>query len=90
MRVTTKGQVTIPKHIRDHLGIVPGSEVEFVEEKTGAMLRKQVTGSDISSADFEAWAASVAGTVTDADLMGMDGKEYVDWLRGPYEDLDLD
>jgi len=30
MRVTTKGQVTIPKPIRDHLGIGPGSEVEFV------------------------------------------------------------
>ncbi|MCP3054293.1 AbrB/MazE/SpoVT family DNA-binding domain-containing protein, partial [Aurantimonas marianensis] len=26
MRVTEKGQVTIPKAIRDHLGIVPGSE----------------------------------------------------------------
>ncbi|TIO20369.1 MAG: AbrB/MazE/SpoVT family DNA-binding domain-containing protein, partial [Mesorhizobium sp.] len=25
MRVTTKGQVTIPKQIRDHLGIGPGS-----------------------------------------------------------------
>ena len=30
MRVTTKGQVTIPKEIRTHLGIGPGSEVDFV------------------------------------------------------------
>ena len=30
MRLTIKGQVTIPKQIRDHLGIGPGSEVEFV------------------------------------------------------------
>ena len=29
MRVTDKGQVTIPKHIRDAAGIGPGSEVEF-------------------------------------------------------------
>jgi antitoxin PrlF len=27
--VTRKGQVTIPKSVREHLGIVPGSKVEF-------------------------------------------------------------
>lgn len=29
MKVTTKGQVTIPQHIRRFLGIVPHSEVDF-------------------------------------------------------------
>ena len=29
MRVTSKGQVTIPKDIRDSAGFKPGSEVEF-------------------------------------------------------------
>ncbi len=29
MRVTAKGQVTIPIKIRQQLGIYPGSEVEF-------------------------------------------------------------
>lgn len=32
MRVTTKGQVTIPQPVREKLGIVPSSEVDFVEE----------------------------------------------------------
>lgn len=32
MKVTTKGQVTIPQHIRQKLGILPNCEVEFVEE----------------------------------------------------------
>ena len=33
MRVTTTGQVTIPQHIREKLGILPATEIEFVEEK---------------------------------------------------------
>lgn len=33
MRVTTKGQVTIPLQVREKLGIVAYSEVAFVEEK---------------------------------------------------------
>ena len=32
MRLTTKGQVTIPQHIRQKLGIGPSSEVDFVED----------------------------------------------------------
>ncbi|HJP33593.1 MAG TPA: AbrB/MazE/SpoVT family DNA-binding domain-containing protein [Candidatus Latescibacteria bacterium] len=32
MRMTTKGQVTIPQHIRQKLGIGPSSEVDFIEE----------------------------------------------------------
>lgn len=29
MKVTTKGQVTIPARIRDYLGIAPHSDVDF-------------------------------------------------------------
>lgn len=36
MRVTSKGQVTIPKAVRDKLGIAPGTDVGFSEE--GALL----------------------------------------------------
>lgn len=32
MRVTTKGQVTIPRNVREFLGIVPGTDVEFQED----------------------------------------------------------
>ncbi len=33
MRVTTKGQVTIPRDVREALGIAPESEIDFVEDK---------------------------------------------------------
>ena len=41
MRVTTKGQVTIPQHIREKLGITPATEVDFVEEKGRVFLVKR-------------------------------------------------
>ena len=40
MRVTSKGQVTIPKNIREKLGIMAHSEVEFVEENGRVYLVK--------------------------------------------------
>lgn len=40
MRVTEKGQVTIPKKIRDALGIEPGSEVDFELADGSAIVRK--------------------------------------------------
>lgn len=42
MRITEKGQVTIPQHIREKYGLLPQSEVQFVEEK-GAVYLKKVT-----------------------------------------------
>jgi AbrB family looped-hinge helix DNA binding protein len=32
MRITSKGQVTIPRHMREKLGLLPGTEVELVVE----------------------------------------------------------
>ena len=36
--VTAKGQVTIPKPVRDLLGIVPGSRVEFHRAADGSVV----------------------------------------------------
>jgi AbrB family looped-hinge helix DNA binding protein len=41
MRVTTKGQVTIPQEIREKLGITPAVEVDFIEEKDRVYLVKR-------------------------------------------------
>jgi AbrB family looped-hinge helix DNA binding protein len=40
MRVTEKGQVTIPKDLRDELGIGPGSEVDFERSGETIVIRK--------------------------------------------------
>jgi len=39
MRITSKGQVTIPQDIRDALGLLPHTEVEFSIERGQAVLR---------------------------------------------------
>jgi AbrB family looped-hinge helix DNA binding protein len=41
MRVTTKGQVTIPQEIRDKLGITPAVEIDFIEVKNRIYLVKR-------------------------------------------------
>jgi len=88
MRVTSKGQVTIPKHIRDRLGIEPGSEVEFVETDAGAALVRVDSGRtrDELAETLRRRIDGMAGTL---DLGGMTTDEYMEWLRGPREDLDL-
>jgi AbrB family looped-hinge helix DNA binding protein len=40
MRITSKGQVTIPLEIREKLGLLPNTEVEFTLDKDGVRLTK--------------------------------------------------
>ena len=40
MKITTKGQVTIPADVRERLGLLPNTEVEFVVEDGRVFLRK--------------------------------------------------
>jgi len=41
MKITTKGQVTIPQDVRAEFGLLPNTEVEFVRDgRGGVRLRK--------------------------------------------------
>ncbi len=44
--ITVKGQVTIPKHIRNALKLMPGSRVEFAVENEKVVLYKAGARSD--------------------------------------------
>ena len=57
MRVTIKGQVTIPKDVREKLGIQPLSEVEFVEEQGRYLTLREITEDEVRRAD-ELWVTS--------------------------------
>jgi AbrB family looped-hinge helix DNA binding protein len=39
-RITSKGQITIPKELRDQLGFLPGTEVQFSEDGREIRIRK--------------------------------------------------
>jgi antitoxin PrlF len=41
MKITSKGQVTIPREIREQAGLLPGTEVEFVVRGNNVLLRKE-------------------------------------------------
>ena len=75
--ITSKGQVTIPKRVRDALGLSPGAEVEVQYRSDGALVtlaKKKRAKSEIRKS-FE----SIRGTI---DLGGMTTDEYIKWLRG--------
>jgi len=53
-QVTSKGQVTIPKPIREKLGLRPGDTVEFIEEKGVVRVVKKRDPAAIKAA-IEKW-----------------------------------
>jgi AbrB family looped-hinge helix DNA binding protein len=44
MRITSKGQVTIPKEMRDEFGLLPGTDVEFVRVGGGVQVQRAQGG----------------------------------------------
>ena len=68
MRVTEKGQVTIPQSIRNALGIVPGSEVLFELQGDHAVVKRTVRP-EVVAERLERYAGSAdAGMSTDEIL----------------------
>lgn len=63
--VTTKGQVTIPKPVRDRLGIVPGSSVEFELTADGRVQLVKVDGDPPGGRFGALRGAAGAGLSTD-------------------------
>ena len=80
-RVTVKGQVTIPKRVREYLGIKPGSGVEFEVGPHGDVsLRK--AGKPSNRARPRGRFAALRG----ARKSGMTTDELMNLLRGYDED----
>jgi antitoxin PrlF len=68
--VTSKGQVTIPKPVRDHLGIVPGSQVEFRRAADGRIVIEKADGTRQPSRFAKVRGSAGPGMTTD-ELMAL-------------------
>jgi AbrB family looped-hinge helix DNA binding protein len=68
--VTTKGQVTIPKPVRDRLGIKPGNAVDFELAADGRIVLVKVDGAAPISRFEAARGRAGPGLGTDA-IMAM-------------------
>jgi AbrB family looped-hinge helix DNA binding protein len=68
--VTSKGQVTIPQALRERLGIVPGSKVEFDLAEDGRVVMTKVDATKVRSA-LEKWRGKLGRGPTTDELMAM-------------------
>lgn len=85
MQVTEKGQVTIPKRLRDATGILPGSQVSFMQEGGKIIIQKIGTGTNDRRQALRAAAARVH-TSLDESFRQMDTEAIMTFLRPEDED----
>lgn len=74
MRITSKGQVTIPQDIRERYGLLPHTEVEFAVDDGVVVLRKAEGG----NRRVREWARQNRGSLR----AGMSTDELMRLTRG--------
>jgi antitoxin PrlF len=68
MRVTQKGQVTIPLPVRRALGIQPGSDVEFELDEHGARL---LVDSDRAAEEISRMRGAGEGEMSTEEILAL-------------------
>jgi AbrB family looped-hinge helix DNA binding protein len=69
MRITSKGQVTIPQRIRNRYGLKPGTTVEFVTERGLVQLRARKRVKNPVDDWLQHATGAAKGKATTAQLM---------------------
>jgi antitoxin PrlF len=67
--VTRKGQVTIPKPVRDRLGINPGSKVDFEVSEDGRAFLRRVGKPAVKPSRFERMRGTATSGLTTEEIM---------------------
>jgi bifunctional DNA-binding transcriptional regulator/antitoxin component of YhaV-PrlF toxin-antitoxin module len=80
MKITSKGQVTIPQAVREQARLLPHSEVSFEVLPNGDVLMRAVkpATSHVRRA-FE----RVRGSANADGFKNLDTDAFMQWLRGP-------
>ena len=78
MRITSKGQVTIPQHIREKAGLLPNTEVQFEYVRGDAILKP------LGKPKSKGWQAieKSRGTMNNPMFKGWTTERIMQYLRG--------
>jgi antitoxin PrlF len=68
--VTSKGQITIPKQVRELLGIGPGSVVEFKRAEDGSIVMVKA-GKKVPPSRFAKWRGHAGKGLTTEQIMAL-------------------
>jgi len=72
MHVTSKGQVTIPKGVRESMGIIPSqTEVEFLQDEKGRWYLAKTKASDKITSRFRTAHKTGKLTMSTDDIMAL-------------------
>jgi antitoxin PrlF len=69
MRLTSKGQVTIPQEFREALGLLPHSEVEFELDGDAVRIRKARKGAGRGATIIARMRGTATGRMTTDAIM---------------------
>jgi AbrB family looped-hinge helix DNA binding protein len=78
MKITSKGQVTIPQAVREKAGLHPHSEVEFEVRDNGDVVLRAVT---VPATTTRAAFARVRGSANAVQFKNMATDEFMAFLR---------
>ena len=73
--VTSKGQVTIPKPVRDHLGIGPGSQIAFRRADDGSIIIEKADGTRVPGRFARVIGSAGPGPSTDEIMALLRGND---------------
>ena len=82
MRITSKGQVTIPQEIREELGLLPNTEVEFSIDGNRAVITAKAGTPTIGELTVK--------RLRQGPKMIMSSKELMALLRDEPDEIDAD
>jgi AbrB family looped-hinge helix DNA binding protein len=71
MKITTKGQVTIPQDLRERYGLLPHTEVSFKAVEDGVLIRSSKTKAELIDERLERANGSATIPISTDDIMQM-------------------
>lgn len=74
MRITSKGQVTVPQEIRNKLGLLPNTEVEFELKGNVAVLKKAGVSSRRGRGLLQAMRGKASTRLSTDEIMALTRK----------------